>query len=86
MRLIRTGENVQTANHRAGGSKQKGIITYGMSANRLNPIAGAGHAAVFNTFRRTKSQIFYWLPVMAAGYYLMSWATERYVIPNWLCE
>jgi hypothetical protein len=70
---------IQTANHGAGGSKQKGIITYGMSANRLNPLAGVGHAAVFNTFRRTKSQIFYWLPVMVAGYYIMHWATERYV-------
>ncbi|KAK3186864.1 ubiquinol--cytochrome-c reductase subunit 8 [Lecanicillium sp. MT-2017a] len=60
-----------------GGAKQKGIITYGLAANRQNPVAGATHDAIFNTFRRTKSQIFYWLPVMAAGYYIMHWATER---------
>ncbi|KYK60527.1 ubiquinol-cytochrome-C oxidoreductase complex III subunit VIII [Drechmeria coniospora] len=60
-----------------GGSKQKGIVQYGVSANRQNPFAGAVHDAIFNTFRRTKSQIFYWLPPMLAGYYLMDWATER---------
>lgn len=62
-----------------GGAKQKGIVDYGLSANRQNPFAGAAHDAIFNTFRRTKSQIFYWLPPMLAGYYLLSWATERYV-------
>jgi ubiquinol-cytochrome c reductase subunit 8 len=62
-----------------GGTKQKGIVHYGLSPNRQNPWAGAGHDAIFNTFRRTKSQIFYWLPAMLTGYYLMSWATERYV-------
>ncbi|KAM0261811.1 hypothetical protein ACHAQJ_002014 [Trichoderma viride] len=60
-----------------GGAKQKGIIDYGLSANRQNPFAGAAHDAIFNTFRRTKSQIFYWLPPMLAGYYLLNWATER---------
>ncbi|EGR44389.1 hypothetical protein MKX07_002371 [Trichoderma sp. CBMAI-0711] len=60
-----------------GGAKQKGVVTFGLSANRQNPFAGAAHDAIFNTFRRTKSQIFYWLPPMLAGYYLLSWATER---------
>ncbi|EFY84719.1 ubiquinol--cytochrome-c reductase subunit 8 [Metarhizium acridum] len=60
-----------------GGSKQKGIIHYGLSANRQNPTAGIVHDAFFNTFRRTKGQIFYWLPPLVAGYYLMQWATER---------
>ena len=40
------------------------------------------HDAFFNTFRRSKGQIFYWLPPLVAGYYLMEWATERYVA-NW---
>lgn len=61
-----------------GGAKQKGIIDHGISANRQNPFAGAAHDAIFNTFRRTKGQIFYWLPPMLAGYYLLNWATERY--------
>ncbi|TQV95393.1 hypothetical protein V2A60_009573 [Cordyceps javanica] len=60
-----------------GAGKVKGIITYGIAANRQNPFAGAAHDAIFNTFRRTKSQIFYWLPSLMAGYYLMHWATER---------
>ncbi|GJN67925.1 UcrQ [Purpureocillium lilacinum] len=60
-----------------GGSKQKGVVTYGVAANRQNPFAGAVHDAIFNTFRRTKAQIFYWLPPLVAGYYLMNWATER---------
>jgi ubiquinol-cytochrome c reductase subunit 8 len=37
------------------------------------------HDAIFNTFRRSKGQIFYWLPPLVAGYYLMDWATERFV-------
>ena len=62
----------------SGGSKQKGIIHYGVSANRQNPTAGMANDALFNTFRRTKGQIFYWLTPMIAAYYLMSWATDRY--------
>ncbi|KAH6968355.1 hypothetical protein FAVG1_01299 [Fusarium avenaceum] len=60
-----------------GGEKQRGIVTYGLSANRQNPWAGSVHAAIFNTFRRTKGQIFFWLPPMVGGYYIMSWAVER---------
>ncbi|CAM1500583.1 Fc.00g097450.m01.CDS01 [Cosmosporella sp. VM-42] len=60
-----------------GGEKQKGIVTYGLSANRQNPFAGAGHDFIFNTFRRTKAQIFFWLPPLVAGYYLMDWAAHR---------
>ncbi|RGP64756.1 ubiquinol-cytochrome c reductase subunit 8 [Fusarium sporotrichioides] len=60
-----------------GGEKQRGIITYGLSANRQNPWAGSVNDAIFNTFRRTKNQIFFWLPPMVAGYWMMSWAIER---------
>jgi ubiquinol-cytochrome c reductase subunit 8 len=67
------------ADQTGGANKQKGIVQWGLSANRQNPIAGVGHDAIFNTFRRTKSQIFYWLPAALAGYYIMNWATERYV-------
>lgn len=63
-----------------GGEPQRGIVTYGLSANRQNPFAGASHDFFFNTFRRTKAQIFYWLPPMVAGYYIITWATERYVL------
>ncbi|KAG5962844.1 ubiquinol--cytochrome-c reductase subunit 8 [Claviceps arundinis] len=60
-----------------GGFKQKGIIHYGISANRQNPMVGTFHDAIFNTFRRTKGQILYWLPPMIAAYGLLNWATER---------
>ncbi|PHH69646.1 hypothetical protein CDD82_7621 [Ophiocordyceps australis] len=60
-----------------GGTKQKGIVHYGLSANRQNPFAGAFHDAIFNTFRRTKAQIMFWLPPVIAGYYVMTWATEK---------
>jgi ubiquinol-cytochrome c reductase subunit 8 len=63
-----------------GGAKQKGIVYYGVSANRQNPFAGAGHDAIFNVFRRTKNQIFFWLPPLVAGYYVVQWANERYVL------
>lgn len=64
----------------AGGRKQKGIIHYGVSANRQNPIAGSFHDAIFNTFRRTKGQVFYWVTPIVIAYYLLDWATERYVL------
>jgi len=60
-----------------GSLPQKGVTSYAVSANRLNPLAGVVHAAVFNTFRRTKNQIFFWAPPLLAGYYLMNWAAER---------
>ncbi|KAI5467212.1 cytochrome b-c1 complex subunit 8 [Mariannaea sp. PMI_226] len=60
-----------------GGEKQRGIVTYGLSANRQNPFHNAFNDAIFNTFRRTKAQIFFWVPPMIAGYYLMDWATHR---------
>ena len=66
---------------KSGGSKQKGIITYGLAANRQNPFAGAFNDAIFNTFRRTRGTIFYWLPPLLAAYYLMDWANERYELP-----
>ncbi|KAE9967185.1 hypothetical protein BLS_006524 [Venturia inaequalis] len=60
-----------------GSPPQKGVTTYGLSPNRQRPLAGAAYNAVFNTFRRTKNQIFFWLPPMLIGYATMKWATER---------
>ena len=59
---------------------QKGIVTYGVAPNRQKPLAGAMHDAIFNTWRRFSSQVLYFAPPMIAGYYLMSWAIERYAI------
>ncbi|KAI0973966.1 cytochrome b-c1 complex subunit 8 [Xylaria arbuscula] len=60
-----------------GGQTQKGIITYTLSANRQNPLAGTAHDAVFNTWRRFSKQVLYFAPPFIAFYYAMSWATER---------
>lgn len=57
--------------------KQKGIVTYGLAPNRQNPLAGAAHAAIFNTWRRFCGQVLYVVPPFVAAYYLMDWATER---------
>lgn len=62
----------------SGGLKQKGIITYGLSANRQNPVAGAAHDAIFNTWRRISKQILYVAPPFIGFYYAMEWATHRY--------
>ncbi|KAF2721965.1 UcrQ-domain-containing protein [Polychaeton citri CBS 116435] len=60
-----------------GSPAQKGIATYGIANNRLRPLSGVAHAAVFNVFRRTRYQILYWGLPLLIGYELMSWATER---------
>ena len=64
----------------AGSQTQKGIASYGLSANRQRPFAGALHNAIFNTFRRTRFQILYWVPPMVIGYMTMEWAIERLVL------
>ncbi|RYP03877.1 hypothetical protein DL765_010369 [Monosporascus sp. GIB2] len=66
------------ASMRHGGMKQRGIITYAMSPNRQNPLAGATHAAIFNSWRRFRYQVLYWAPPLVFFYYAMNWATERY--------
>lgn len=43
-------------------------------------MAGALHSAVFNTARRTREQLLFWLTPMVAGYAIMEWAIEKYVI------
>lgn len=68
----------------AGSQPQKGVVTYSLSANRQRPLAGTFNAAIFNTFRRTRHQILYWLPAMLIGYTAMQWAMEKYVAANLL--
>jgi ubiquinol-cytochrome c reductase subunit 8 len=63
-----------------GSRPQKGIVTYAISANRQRPLAGALHAAIFNTARRTKDQLLYWLPTTLIGYVVLKWAIDRYVL------
>ncbi|ORY66544.1 cytochrome b-c1 complex subunit 8, partial [Pseudomassariella vexata] len=65
-----------------GSPTQKGIITFSLSSNRQNPFAGAAHDAMFNTWRRTRTQILYWAPPLVMAYYLMNRAVTRYEYLN----
>ena len=60
-----------------GSPPQKGIIHYGLSTNRIAPMAGSLNAAIFNTFRRTRGQILYWSVPLLIAYECMMWATEK---------
>jgi UcrQ family len=62
-----------------GSQTQKGIVHYGLSANRQRPLAGTAHAAIFNTWRRFSAQVLYFAPPLVLGYYAMQWAIERLV-------
>lgn len=55
------------------------IASYSLSANRQNPMAGAFHAAIFNTFRRCRHQALYVVPPFLVAYATMNWAVERCV-------
>jgi ubiquinol-cytochrome c reductase subunit 8 len=59
--------------------RQRGIITYGLSSNAQNPVAGAFHDAIFNVWRRFSKQVLYFAPPMVFFYYAMDWAVHRYV-------
>ncbi|KAI5860168.1 cytochrome b-c1 complex subunit 8 [Durotheca rogersii] len=60
-----------------GGQPQRGIISYTVSSNRQNPLAGTLNDAIFNTWRRFSSQVLYIAPPLLLAYYALSWATER---------
>jgi ubiquinol-cytochrome c reductase subunit 8 len=61
-----------------GSQPQKGIVSYALSPNRQRPLAGTLHNAIFNTARRTKDQLIYWLPATVLGYVIVRWAIDRY--------
>lgn len=65
-----------------GSLPQKGVASYTVAPNRQRPLAGTLHAAFFNTFRRSKSQVLYVLPPFLVAYYAMDWATEKFDIPG----
>ncbi|KFY76486.1 hypothetical protein V499_03908 [Pseudogymnoascus sp. VKM F-103] len=60
-----------------GTPKQKGIVYYGLSANAQRPLAGALHAAFFNTWRRFSAQVLYVAPPFIVAYLAMDWAIQR---------
>ncbi|KIW74447.1 hypothetical protein Z517_12387 [Fonsecaea pedrosoi CBS 271.37] len=60
-----------------GSPTQKNIVTYAMSPNRQNPTSTLLSDAIFNTFRRSRNQVLYWVPPFLIAYLAMDWATER---------
>jgi ubiquinol-cytochrome c reductase subunit 8 len=62
----------------AGGRGGKGTVTYSLSSNRLNPMAGCLKKGIPNIVRRAKSQVLYVVPPFVVAYYTMQWAIERY--------
>ncbi|MCJ1472574.1 hypothetical protein MMC13_001223 [Lambiella insularis] len=60
-----------------GSQKQKGIVTYALSANRQRPLAGTLNAAVFNSWRRFRAQALYVIPPFAIAYATMDWAIKK---------
>jgi ubiquinol-cytochrome c reductase subunit 8 len=57
----------------------KGVVSYGVSPNRLRPFQSFFTKGIFNSVRRVKNQIFYIVPPFVVAYYSMQWAIERYV-------
>ncbi|KAF2239073.1 hypothetical protein EV356DRAFT_502010 [Viridothelium virens] len=62
-----------------GSQPQKGVVSYGLSQNRQRPFAGAGHAAIFNTWRRFCGQVLFIAPPLLIAYAVMDWAVDRRV-------
>ncbi|KUJ13327.1 ubiquinol-cytochrome c reductase complex ubiquinone-binding protein [Mollisia scopiformis] len=60
-----------------GSQTQKGVVSYGLSANRQRPLAGTLNAAIFNTWRRFRHQVLYFAPPLIIAYVTMEWAIER---------
>ncbi|KAE8450759.1 hypothetical protein EG329_005672 [Mollisiaceae sp. DMI_Dod_QoI] len=60
-----------------GSPTQKGIVHYGLSANRQRPLAGTAHAAIFNVWRRFSHQVLYFAPPLIIAYVTMEWAIEK---------
>ncbi|KAL3230591.1 Cytochrome b-c1 complex subunit 8, mitochondrial [Nakaseomyces bracarensis] len=58
-----------------GSPKQKGITSYSVSPYAQKPLAHSMQNAVFNTFRRVKSQALYVL--IPAGIYYYWWVNSR---------
>ncbi|OTA95599.1 hypothetical protein M434DRAFT_9657 [Hypoxylon sp. CO27-5] len=69
--------NKDTWGHLGAILPHRGITIYGISANQQNVLAGAGHDAVFNTWRRFRKQVLYWAPPLIIAYYAMDWANKR---------
>ncbi|KAJ2904224.1 ubiquinol--cytochrome-c reductase chain [Zalerion maritima] len=58
------------------GIKQRGIIQYGLAPNRQKLFPGLMTDGVYNTFRRVRGQILYFIPFVVY-YFINEWATER---------
>ncbi|AOW06504.1 cytochrome b-c1 complex subunit 8 [Yarrowia lipolytica] len=60
-----------------GSPPQKGIAGYTISPFAARPFAGVVHAAIFNTFRRTKNQALFVILPVSFFYYVWTQASEK---------
>lgn len=58
-----------------GSPAQKGITSYAVSPYAQKPLTGIYHSALFNTFRRVKSQVLF--VVIPGALYWMWWSNSR---------
>jgi ubiquinol-cytochrome c reductase subunit 8 len=65
--------------YEGGGQPGRGVISYGVSPNRLRPFNGFFTKGIFNSIRRVRGQVLYIVPPFIAAYSIMQWAIERYV-------
>lgn len=56
--------------------RQRYIVRYGISSGANKPLHGALHNAVFNTFRRVKSQALYVIVPVSIYYYIWTSSSE----------
>ncbi|KAI8366702.1 UcrQ family protein [Radiomyces spectabilis] len=61
-----------------GGPTQRGVVTYILSPFEQRAFAGVMYNAVFNTARRTLSQVPYVGTAFALGYYIYSSANAKH--------
>ncbi|KAF2273629.1 UcrQ-domain-containing protein [Westerdykella ornata] len=63
--------------YEGGGQPGKGVVTYGISPNRVRPMAGVFPKGFFNMVRRVRNQFLYVVPPFIVAYSAMQWAIER---------
>ncbi|KAI9479550.1 UcrQ family protein [Zychaea mexicana] len=61
-----------------GSPTQRGVVTYLLSPFEQKPFAGALHNAIFNTARRTASQVPYVGVAFGIGYFIYSSANAKH--------
>lgn len=65
-----------------GGPTQRGVVVYTLSHFQQRAFAGALKHGIFNTARRTFSQIPYILPAIVLAYTVYNWGNDKHKYLN----